>query len=77
MRRHILLTVATLPLLLPSPARADDVADALAEATRSYQAGQVAAARTAIEEALPLLAQRTAAGLGPALLSNGDFAACG
>ena len=67
MRRHILLTVATLPLLLPLPARADDVADALAEATRSYQAGQVAAARTAMEEALQLLAQRTAAGLGSAL----------
>ena len=67
MRRQILLTIATLSLLLPAHAKADDVADALAEATRSYQAGHVAAARTAMEEALQLLAQRTAAGLGSAL----------
>jgi hypothetical protein len=69
MRRQILLAVATLPLLLLAPARADEVADALAEATRAYQAGQVAAARTAMEEALQLLAQRTAAELSTALPS--------
>jgi hypothetical protein len=69
MRRQILLAVATLPLLLPASARADEVADALAEATRAYQAGQVAAARTAMEEALQLLAQRTAAELSTALPS--------
>jgi hypothetical protein len=69
MRRQILLAVATLPLLLPAPAQADEVADALAEATRAYQAGQVATARTAMEEALQLLAQRTAAELSTALPS--------
>ena len=67
MRRQILLSLTALPLMLPPPARADDVADSLAEATRAYQAGEVAAARTAMEEALQLLAQRTAAGLGSAL----------
>jgi hypothetical protein len=67
MRRQILPILATLSLLLPTHARADDVADSLAEATRAYQSGHIAAARTAMQEALQLLAQRTAAGLGSAL----------
>jgi hypothetical protein len=67
MRRPILLVLAVLPALLPTPVRADEISDALIEATKAYQVGQVAAARTAMEEALQLLAQRTAAGLGSAL----------
>lgn len=67
MRRQILLTLATLPPLLRGPAMAGDVVDSLVEATRAYQAGQVAAARAAMEEALQVLAQRTAAGLGSPL----------
>jgi hypothetical protein len=67
MRRPMLLALATVPLLLAAQGRADEVSDALGEATRAYQSGQIAAARTAMEEALQLLAQRTAAGLGSAL----------
>lgn len=67
MRRPLLLALAALPLLLPGAAWADEIGDAMAEATRAYLAGQIAVARTAMEEALQLLSQRTAAGLGAAL----------
>lgn len=60
-----------LPLLaalaLSPAARADDVTDALREALRTYEAGQFAAARTAIEEALQMLSQRSADSLSTAL----------
>ena len=67
MRRPILFALAALPLLLPAAARADDIADALAEATRAYRAGEIGAARMSMQEAVQLLAQRTAADMGKAL----------
>jgi hypothetical protein len=67
MRRPFLAALAALPLLFPAVASADEIADALTEATRAYQAGQIGAARTAMQEAVQLLAQRTAADLAKAL----------
>ncbi len=67
MRPYLWLAVAALPLLFPSVSRADEVSDALTEASRAYQGGQIGAARTAMGEAMQLLSQRTAASLGAAL----------
>ncbi|HYF07336.1 MAG TPA: hypothetical protein VD970_06915 [Acetobacteraceae bacterium] len=64
MRRLLLATLIALPL---APARADEVANAMREALRAYEAGRLNAARTALEEAGQLLAQRSAALLGAAL----------
>jgi hypothetical protein len=66
MRRLLLAAIALLPLGL-SPARADEVGDAIAEAARAWRAGDGNAARTALEEAMQLLAQRNASGMGAAL----------
>ena len=67
MRRPILLALIALPLLLPAAARADDVTDAMKDATRAYEAGKFTAARTALSEAMQLLSQRTASSLSAAL----------
>lgn len=66
MRRMILLATTVL-MLAAAPARADDIANAITEAQRAYQGGQIQAAQTALQEALQLLAQRAAAGLAGAL----------
>ena len=67
MRRPILLALTAMTLLLPAAARADDIADAMNEAMRAYQAGKIGAARTALGEATQLLAQKAANGLGVAM----------
>lgn len=67
MRRSLLLATAVVALLATVPAWADDVSDAIAEAQRAYQAGQVQSAQTALQEALQLIAQKAAAGLAGAL----------
>jgi hypothetical protein len=67
MRRYFWLALTALPLLLPAAARADDVSDAMKEAMRAYEAGKIGAARTALSEAVQLLSQRAATGLGAAL----------
>lgn len=58
-----------LPLLvfLAWPAAGDEIGDAIGEARRAWGAGDTAAAKSALEEALQLLAQRAAAGLGDAM----------
>lgn len=61
------LVAAFLCLLLPAAARADDVSDAIAEASKAYAAGDLGAARTQLGEALQFLAQRAAARLAAAL----------
>lgn len=68
MRRSLLLATALVAgLAVNAPARADEVTDAIAEAQRAYQAGQVQAAQTALQEALQLMAQKAAAALAGAL----------
>ncbi len=67
MRRSLMLATAAFSLLAAMPARADDVSDAIAEAQRAYQGREFTAARTALQEALQLLAQRAAAELADAL----------
>ncbi|WP_188967393.1 hypothetical protein [Neoroseomonas lacus] len=67
MRRSLLLATALVAGLAAVPARADEVSDAIAEAQRAYQAGQVQSAQTALQEALQLIAQKAAAGLAAAL----------
>lgn len=67
MRRTILLSTALVALIAAAPARADDIANAITEAQRAYQGGQIQAAQTALQEALQLLSQRAAAGLAAAL----------
>ena len=67
MRRSILLATAVVTLLAAAPTRADDIANAMTEAQRAYQAGRIQAAQTALQEAMQLLAQRAAAGLAAAL----------
>ena len=67
MRRYFWLALTALPLLLPAAARADDVSDSIKEALRAYEAGKIGAARTALGEAVQLLSQRAATGLGAAL----------
>ena len=66
MRRTVTLFLIAMLAFTPA-ARADDIADALREALRAYEAGRLPAARTALEEALQLLAQRGAATLAEAL----------
>ena len=64
MRRSLVLATALMGVLATTaPARADEVSDAIAEAQRAYQSGQVQAAQTALQ----LIAQRAAAGLAAAL----------
>jgi hypothetical protein len=76
MRRRLPLSTAaagaaTSLLLLvavpPGSARADDIGDAIAEAGRAWAAGDGVAARTALEEAVQLLAQKAAGKLAEAL----------
>jgi hypothetical protein len=67
MRRSILLATTLVTLCAAAPARADDIANAITQAQRAYQGGQIQAAQTALQEALQLLAQRAAAGLADAL----------
>lgn len=67
MRRPLLLAAAVVAGLAATPVRADEVSDAITEAQRAYQAGQVQAAQTALQEALQLIAQRAAATLAGAL----------
>jgi hypothetical protein len=67
MRRFLLLSTAIFAALATAPARADDIAAAMTEAQRAYQANQFQAAQTALQEALQLLSQRAAAGLAAAL----------
>jgi hypothetical protein len=67
MRRTILFATLLGTALAGGPARADDVADAIGTAQRAWQGGQVREARTALQEALQLLAQRAAADLAEAL----------
>ena len=68
MRRSLLLAATLMAgFAVAAPARADEVTDAIAEAQRAYQAGQIAQAQTALQEALQLMAQRAAAGLARAL----------
>jgi hypothetical protein len=67
MRRSILLAATAALLSVTAPARADDIANAITEAQRAYQANQFQAAQTALQEALQLLSQRAAAGLAAAL----------
>ncbi|MBB3898677.1 hypothetical protein [Roseococcus suduntuyensis] len=50
-----------------APARADDIRDAIAEAARTYAAGDLAGARAALGEAQQLLQQRAADGVAAAL----------
>lgn len=54
-------------LLLPGIAHADDVSDAIAQATKAYAAKDFAGARAALGEAMQFLAQKAAAGMGAAL----------
>lgn len=65
--RRILAILLLVALPVAPGARADEITDALREALRNYEAGQLGPARTALEEALQLLAQRSAASLGAAL----------
>lgn len=67
MRRAAFALPLLAALSLPGAARADEVTDALREALRAYEAGQLPAARSAMEEALQLLSQRSASTLGAAL----------
>jgi hypothetical protein len=63
-----LLPMLLAAALLAAPAaRADEVADALREASRAYAAGDLNAARLAIEEAQQALAKRSAGALAAAL----------
>ena len=66
--RRLLLATTSAALLLAAPlARADEIGDAISEAARAYRAGDAVATRTALEEAMQLLAQRAAAGMSAAL----------
>lgn len=67
MRQTCLIAALVAAALAGTPARADDVADAISEAQRAYQGGRVREAQTALQEALQLLQQRAAAGLAGAL----------
>ncbi len=54
-------------LLSPAPAAADELREALAEATRAYEAGDIPATRMALAEAQQLLQQRAGDQLAAAL----------
>lgn len=56
------LTLAS-PAFTASPALADDIRDAIEEARRTYQAGDLAATKAALDVASQLIAQRSATGL--------------
>ncbi len=68
-----LLVLLLSGLLLPMPARADDIRDALTEAQKAYAAGDIAGAKQALDVASQLLAQKSADGLAkflPAALTG-------
>jgi hypothetical protein len=67
MRRHVWIAFVAVALSVPVAARADDVSDAMKEALKSYESGKLDSARTALGEAMQLLAQKSATGLGAAL----------
>lgn len=67
MRRHSLYAIATMATMLPGLAHADEVGNAIGEAARAYQAGNNAATRTLLQEALQFLSQRATDKLGAAL----------
>lgn len=67
MRRSCLIAATIAAALVMTPVRADEISDAISEAQRAYQGGQVREAQTALQEALQLLQQRAAAGLAGAL----------
>jgi hypothetical protein len=67
MRRTVILPLVMLATLATPTVRADEIGDAIKEATRAYQSGDMPATRTALEEALQFLAQRAADGLAKAL----------
>lgn len=52
MRRSMILAAGAALLVTAAPARADDIANAITEAQRAYQASQFQAAQTALQEAL-------------------------
>ncbi|MFG1402488.1 hypothetical protein [Xanthobacter sediminis] len=57
------LALLAAPAAASLPARADDIADAIAEAQKAYAAGNLSDARQALDVASQLLAQRNAEGL--------------
>ncbi|HEV7457319.1 MAG TPA: hypothetical protein VGN96_11150 [Roseococcus sp.] len=65
--RWTMLPLAATLLLAPLSLRADEVRDALAEASRAYAAGDIPAARMALAEAQQLLQQRAGDELAAAL----------
>ncbi len=65
--RSWLAAAAIAPLLLPAAGHADEVGNAIEQAARTYQAGNAAATRTLLREAMQLLTQRTSTRLGAAL----------
>lgn len=69
MHRSVLLASTLIAAMATAsePARADEISDAITEAQRAYQGGQVQAAQSALQEALQLLSQRAAASLAAAL----------
>jgi hypothetical protein len=66
MRRPLQAALFAL-LLLPATASADEVSDAIAQASKSYAERDFAGARSALGEAMQFLAQKAAAGMGAAL----------
>jgi len=66
-RARLALFLSLGVLVAAPPARADDIRNAIAEAQRAYQAGDLNATRDALAEASQLLAQRAADNLSAAL----------
>jgi hypothetical protein len=63
----VMAPLAAALLLAPLPLRADEVREALAQASRAYDAGDIPAARMALAEAQQLLQQRAGDALAAAL----------
>lgn len=68
--RHLSIRLPLILLaagLFTMSARADDISDAIAEGQKSYQAGDFAAAKQALDTASQLIAQKNAEGFAKAL----------
>ncbi len=75
MLRSVRLAVAAGVIALAAPALADDVTDSIAEGLEAYEAGDMTAAKQALDYASQLIAQKNAEGLSgllPEPLSGWD-----
>ncbi len=67
MRTFVALLVAAISIAAGSPSRADDITDAIDQARKAYQAGNLGAAKQSLDTASQLIGQKNAEGFATLL----------